>query len=926
MGMAKLSDEDMRQLLGEFLLETREGLDAIEEDLVKLEQDPMDRSRLEGIFRTTHTIKGSAGFLGLKLLESIAHVSEDILTRAMEGQLILTSASVTVLLEALDAISTIVNTLQEEGNEGSTDYAHLKRRLRVINESCGKKTTLISTGRLPAKDDPLAGHGETWGLFDDEEPAAAAAPAAAPAIAPAPPPEASVPAAPAPAPAAATAESAPDENKDAPEAASKLGPTKVESTIRIDVNLLEKLMNLVGELVLARNQLLQYSEKMNDPQYLAIVHRASLVTSELQENVMKARMQPIGTVFAKFPRIVRDLAMASGKQIDLAISGEDTELDRTIHEGIRDPLVHLIRNACDHGVETPEKRAASGKPAKGTVHIAAYHEGGHVNIDISDDGAGVNIERVKAKGIEKGIISSSQAASMSDKEARELIMMPGFSTAEKITNVSGRGVGMDVVKTNVEKIGGTIEIDSEMGRGTVFRIKIPLTLAIIPALVVRAGGERFAIPQINLKELVRVEENDRARRLERVQGAEVMRLRGRLLPLARLNKLLRLEAKPAEEHVENVVVLNTGGRELGLIVDEVHDVEEIVVKPLSRQLKALHLFAGSTIMGDGRVALIVDVAGVAESAMTHVIGEELESPSDEAQARPVLTDADHESQTVLLLSIGQNDRYAIPLNLVSRLEEFPWTRVEKLHGRLVVQYRGHILPLVNPASHFTVDAIERDQDDTVNVVVFEVEGRSIGLLVNRIVDVVEARIDYGSPEAFKPGLAGSAIIDGQTTLLIDVFGLFKMDDADLLKRKAHNLKNAKDAGFKGHIVVVDDSQFFRSLLQGYLTGGGYKVTCFSHAKDALKELPGLAVDMITSDLDMPEMDGLTFTRELRKLPAFAQTPVIACTSRERAEYEDSTRRAGFTHFLQKLDHRELMALVGEVMQSLRQQKGTAQHV
>ena len=472
--MGRLSDDDMAQLLTEFLVETREGLDQIEELLLQLEQDPSNRSVLESIFRTMHTIKGSAGFLGLSTLEGIAHVAEDILTRAMEGTLILTPAAVTALLGAADALSTITSNLENDGNEGDNEYAEVKQRLKAVNEGMGKRTTRM-TQKIATAKAPLAGQGESWGLFDDDEgdagdpekadtkkivnpestevadaamqEAAASLENDSEAAVPAPvaPTEAPV----------AEAEAAQQKS---------FAPAKVESTIRIDVNLLDKLMNLVGELVLSRNQLLQFGEQYEDAGFTAVLHRASLVTSELQENVMKARMQPIGTVFSKFPRIVRDLAMQSDKKIELVTRGEGTELDRTIHEGIRDPLVHLIRNACDHGVEKPEVRVAAGKPEQGTIEIAAYHEGGQITIDIKDDGAGINVERVKEKAVEKGVITQARAQTISDREARELILLPGFSTAAQITNISGRGVGMDVVRTNIEKIGGSLEIESSTYR------------------------------------------------------------------------------------------------------------------------------------------------------------------------------------------------------------------------------------------------------------------------------------------------------------------------------------------------------------------------------------------------------------------------------------------------------------------------------
>jgi two-component system chemotaxis sensor kinase CheA len=524
-------------------------------------------------------------------------------------------------------------------------------------------------------------------------------------------------------------------------------------------------MNLVGELVLARNQILQYSAGIENATLQATSQRLNLITTELQEGVMKTRMQPIGTIWSKLPRVVRDLALACGKQVRVEMEGPETELDKTIIEAIKDPLTHIVRNSVDHGIESPQVRAAAGKPAEGGLFLRAFHEGGQVNIEISDDGGGINVDRVKAKAVDRGLVTLEHAARMSDREAFGLIFAPGFSTAEQVTNVSGRGVGMDVVRTNIEKIGGTVDVSSKLGEGTTLMIKIPLTLAIIPALVVTSGGERFAIPQVNLSELIRLEGEEARRRIETICGAPVYRLRGNLLPLAYLNRELGLAGPEAgdEEQPEviNIVVLQTEGRPFGLVVDQINDTEEIVVKPLSRQLKTVSAFAGATIMGDGRVALILDVLGLALHA--GVVSEVRDRARAEGAAE-VQDDGDGR-QMLLLLGLGPDRRMAIPLSIVSRLEEFPRAIVERAETGEVVQYRGDIMPLIRLSSLLGVP--DSPPHDPMQVVVYSDGSRSVGLVVDNILDIVEERL-AARTRGVGGAVYGTAVIQERVTDLLDV--------------------------------------------------------------------------------------------------------------------------------------------------------------
>lgn len=541
-------------------------------------------------------------------------------------------------------------------------------------------------------------------------------------------------------------------------------------TIRVGVTLLDRLMNLVGELVLARNQLLQFSNCTQEAGLQAVSQRMNLIATELQEEVMKTRMQPIGNVWNKLPRTVRDLALSCGKEVRLVMEGQDTELDRTIIEAIKDPLTHLVRNSLDHGIEAPGARESAGKDRAGTLTLRAFHEGGQVNLEISDDGAGLNGDRIRQKALQRGLISAQQATSMPDRDTFNLIFLPGFSTAEKVTKVSGRGVGMDVVKTNVEKIGGSVDVQSMPGRGTTVRVKIPLTLAIIPALIATCRGERFAIPQVSLSELVRLDADGEDKGIELVHGAPVYRLRGRLLPLVYLDRELGITPEPGEAATRsgaiNIVVLQAEDRQFGLIVDEITDTEEIVVKPLGKQLKGISAFSGATIMGDGRVALILDVPGLAQRA--RVIAEAHEAAREEKPS-PEAPQGTLDERSLLLAENGVEGRVAIPVAMVSRLEEFPRTVVERAGAQEVMQYRGQIIPLVRLSEIIpaTTDAELLADAGSIQVVVYSEGKRTVGLIVDRIVDIVEERTSLDSLAA-RTGVLGSFVTQHRVTDLLDL--------------------------------------------------------------------------------------------------------------------------------------------------------------
>jgi len=732
----------MDDVVREFLGESRENCDQIDLDLVALEKNPDDSGVVARIFRAIHTIKGTCGFLGFGRLEAVSHAAENVLSALRDEEIAPTPELTTTLLAFVDVARELLDRIDSTGQEGEGDNSQLVAQL----------TALVRPAGAPAGD----GHAAPA----DDPPAPAAPPPApvmvavevAPPALVAPLPAIVVPAVIAPAPAA-----------HAPPAET------AESSIRVDVSLLDKLMNLVGELVLARNQIVQFTGGNGDATFIGAAQQLNLITSELQEGVMKTRMQPIGNIWHKFPRVVRDLALSCDKRVELVMEGESTELDKTLIEAIKDPLTHLVRNAVDHGIETPDRRATAGKSPQGRLLLRAYHEGGQVNIEVVDDGAGLDAERIRDKAIERGIITADQGARMSERELFRLVFLPGFSTAAKVTNVSGRGVGMDVVRTNIERIGGTIELAGKRGVGSTIKIKIPLTLAILPALVVSCGDNRYAIPQASLLELVRLAGDEARDGVEMLYGTPVYRLRNKLLTLVYLSDALD-QAVPRDPDEVNIIVLQADDRQFGLVVDAVHDTEEIVVKPLGKHLKSVPVFAGATIMGDGRVALILDILGVAKRARVVAEGQQRGRIDQVVTAGLVERD---DLQTLLVFRGPHDGRMAIPLSRVARLEEFPRNIVERVGEELLVQYRGEIMPVLElsallverrPALHTTPAAA---WPETVQVVVFSHNGLHVGLIVEQILDIVEDSLSNPRPPG-RPGVLASVVIAGRVTELLDV--------------------------------------------------------------------------------------------------------------------------------------------------------------
>ena len=921
------------EIIKEFLVESYENLDRLDQNLIVLEKDPGDRETLASIFRTIHTIKGTSGFLAFNKLEAVTHVGESLLARLRDGLLSLTPEMTTALLAMVDAVRQMLEAVGTTGSDGGQDYKELLERLKAFQDG-GKAD--VPTGETAT------------GTTEAAPGAAVRAPVSA---------------------ADAAGPAAREKKKRYEPLPDRLGSLLVEqqritggelalalakqeegdkhplgeillglglitpeelqealktlnesrnlasddATVRVRVTQLDRLMNLMGELVLTRNRIQQWVGNENDSVLLSTSQRLNQITSELQEEVMKTRLQPIRNLWSKFPRAVRDVALGCGKQVRIEMEGSATELDKTIIEAIKDPLTHLVRNAVDHGIEPADARTAAAKEPEGRLLLRAFHEGGQVNIEITDDGAGLDYEKIRNKAIQKALISADQAARMSEREIANLIFLPGLSTTEKVSNVSGRGVGMDVVKTNIEKIGGTVDVRSKPGQGMTVRLKIPLTLAIIPALVVTSAGDRYAIPQASLLELVRLEGRQARKGIERVHGAPVHRLRGRLLPLVYLNRELKAgsaaqdaaaspvasssgeelldfaqarirheqwigrlrqvldgkltlaveqagsprecalgqwlysaglndygdiaemqvleathrhfhemvravvalrvkgdqrgaerefsqveplskkiidlltitEKKVSETENVNIVVLQADDRPFGLVVDEVNDTEEIVVKPLSQQLKRIKTYAGATIMGDGKVALILDVLGLAQRA--HVVSEVRERAVTEKEGKPSSGAADgNQGNAVLLFQYGEKGRMAIDLALVARLEELPGDTVEFAAGQEVVQYRGQIMPLVRVSEALESKRPKSAENgrESLHVVVYADRGRSVGLVVDRILDIVEESF-VTERQTGRKGVLGSAVIQKRVTDILDVPGLIAAAAAAQLSAAAH---------------------------------------------------------------------------------------------------------------------------------------------
>ncbi|PIE57635.1 MAG: hybrid sensor histidine kinase/response regulator [Desulfobulbus propionicus] len=950
-----MSFEDDEILQG-FIEESLEHLADIENDLLAIEEGgaDIDVELVNKVFRAAHSIKGGAGFMGLTVIQDLAHSTENVLGLIRSEKLVPTPNIVNALLLASDQLQQLIEDVS------NSNQADISANVQALNQIYENGETVEKTGEEtePRSDEPAQQTStvpepqqddtqedkteyvqEQSMSSTDSEPVTSGEH-----IAKEPPIETGTQAA---------------EKTSTKKSATKKSSPKADTSIRVTISLLDQLMNLAGELVLSRNQLLQTITSGDVRNAEAVGQRIDLVTSELQEAIMLTRMQPIGNVFNKFPRVVRDLSKKLNKQINLTIVGKDVELDKTIIEAINDPLTHLVRNSVDHGIETPDVRKKKGKDGQGLIILKAYHAAGQVVIEISDDGGGINGDVVAEAAVTKGLITQEQAKVMSDKERINLILLPGFSTAKEVTDVSGRGVGMDVVKTNLDQLGGSIEIESEVGKGSTISIKLPLTLAIIPCQIIMTGGERYAIPQANLEELLRIPASKIQDRVERVGDAEVVRLRGNLLPLIRMSDVLdikrtyfdyledsikndrrqniadrrskktplfkeenpRAETTPAEPEIErrtsdrrqspssalNIVVVSTGAMKYGLIVDRLQDSEEIVIKPLGRHLQQCQGYAGATIMGDGRIALILDVSSIARMAgLTSLDGSERSNELAEAAKEAITKTRD--KQALLTFFCSPLEHFGVPLNQVERVEKIKCTDIEEVGGRRVMQYRGGSLPLVRIDEVAAVQPLP-DQEDYL-VIVFHLAGKDIGLLATGPIDAIEITVDVDEITLQQTGIMGSSIIDGKTTMLVDIFEIVQTVSPQWFEGASLQATYDEDAQAPT-ILIVEDSNFFRNQVKGYMEEAGFQVL---EAEDGLVAWQILEehfqqVRMVVTDIEMPNMDGFELTEKIKTNPVYKVLPVIALTTLAADEDIARGKRIGIDEYHIKLDKERLMESV-----------------
>jgi two-component system, chemotaxis family, sensor kinase CheA len=985
-------------LKNEFLIESFENLSSINKQLTTLEKKTNDKELINSIYRTVHTLKGSAGFLGYEKLGELTHNTENLLDMVREGQMKVTPGLVDVLLGVFDICYEILKSIDTNDSEGGRDIEPLSKKLgSLINsqengvdpfaENATEPKIEISAAALESMMEQVeagvldASALDEFEVVDQDDTSAPTKLEAAKTFQ-----ESTIAISNAAldsireqveagtidqsvlddfekelagdiedvsvevemtkvdlvAPSVVDKVDAPvvklvaqaSNKEDNPQESGSLLEVKssiADSFVRVNVEVLDRIMNIVGELVLNRNQLVQHASGSNNSEFTRLSQQLNVITSELQSEVMSTRMQPVGSVLTKFERLVRDFSRSTGKSIQLKLSGQETELDKTLLEAIKDPLVHIVRNSCDHGLESADERAKASKPAIGTIEIKAYNESGQVTLEIKDDGQGLDKARILDKAIEKGLIPAEQAQTLSDQQIFTLIFNPGFTTADKVTNISGRGVGMDVVKTNIEKIGGSVSVNSNMGEGTTFKLRIPLTLAIVPALVIRSKSEYFAIPQQNLVELVRVEE-DEVGRIQNIQGTEFLKLRGKLTPIFRINKLLDLESVHAKskellsvvdsrlsiassesednKYMKdtsgiNVVILNADNRCFGIVVDEIMDTEEIVVKPLINQLNNIGVFGGATIMGDGRVSLILDALGF----LSHFTGVRDKKLDDFTEMKEDKHD-ETEYQESLLFKLADDRVYAVPLSLVSRLEEFDRSKVEKTGNQSIIRYLDSPMPLIDVENTLKLSGesiLRNKESEKVPVIVASIRKKNFGICVKEIMDISIDRNSIDSSAVDRKGIIGTIFIDDKTVSLLDLFEIIGSQGLGL-DRNQNNDNKGKT------ILLIDDSVMYRKLEGDALIEEGYEVILANDGAAGFEVLEKNAhkVDLIVTDIEMPVLDGFEFAVKVRADKKYDKTKIIALSTRVSDKDFTKGRESGFDYHIEKFRRDEVMDLVEDI--------------
>ena len=838
----------MDDLLQDFLVEAAEHIDAASMELVRLEKDPGDAALIASLFRHIHTIKGSSGFLSLPRVGRLTHAAETLIGRLREG-VEATPAHVSLILSAVDRLSALMAEISRAEMEPPGDDDAILDALAVATRDLQSAAPLLS---LPETERDRVSLSAALEVAD------------------------------------------PTQSLDASEPRHGL-PFRGVETVRVAVGVLDRLMAIVAELVLTRNQLHEVSDALGDERLKSSVQNLSSVTGDLQDAVMHVRMQPVERLFATLPRLVRDLGVELGKKIQIETIGAETELDRQVIELIRAPLTHIIRNAADHGVEAPVQRLSAGKPEAGLIRVTAAYDAGQITLEVKDDGRGLDVARIRDKAVAKGLVSVDAVDAMSDMEIYQFVLLPGFSTAERITRVSGRGVGMDVVKENIQSIGGTVSLNSRAGKGTTVTLRIPLTLAIAPALILGYAGFRFAVPQMAVVEVVGVGDGFDSE-VQHVHGAPILRLHGDTLPLAHLGVVLDLAPPDAAAVATQgfCVILRVGGVRFGLFVDAIADVQEVVIEPLVGVLARIRVFSGQTVLGDGDAVLILDPAALMERAgLENFINAR-------GSATPDTFTPEREQTRFVLLRAGDGPRKALPLSLIMRIEEIPAEALKPAGDAFVILHEDRLLPVIPASAAMTL------RKAAYPLLILAGAGQALGLLVDEIIDVAEHHLALQSAGP-DPRILGAFSFDNEIVELLDITYFLNTINPDALARGVNQ---------RLRILLVDDKLFFRDMLGLVLTAANYDVTSAASARDALALLDkGLKADAVVTDIDMPEMDGYALAIELRQRPEFARAPLVALAPQATDAVRDAARNCGVDAIAGKFDRRALVDIVDGLLRA-----------